>query len=224
MSHLKANMLVLQGAKMAELPNHWKTNQMDFMVPKVNRLVERLKLSEEVHERARRSTERLMDKGLIRGWSEEEFVSAVVYISSRKEGDPRPLSEICNVFNLKKRSVGRCFRKLTREAGINLKPVDAKKYIKRYGKEAILPEKVVKKAIDIYEEAKDKKVTYGKGKKGIASACLYIAGVLCDEKRTQKDIHQVTGTTEVTIRKRYKDIAEKLGIDVIDTIDKGKRG
>ena len=48
---------------------------------------------------------------------------------------------------------------------------------------------------------------------GIAASALYIAAVLCGEKRTQRDIADVVGVTEVTIRTRYKDLVEKLGIE-----------
>lgn len=210
---------------MTELPNHWETDhKTSFIEGKLSKLVERLELSKKVHERSRRLMERMIDEGLIKGWGEKEFLSGIVYISSRKEGDPRSLTEICEVFGLNRRLVGRCFRKLTREADINLKPVDPKKYIRRFGKKLMLRDKVIEKAIDIYDEAEDKEVTYGKGKRGIAGACLYIAGIKYDEKRTQKDVYQVTGTTEVTIRNRYKDIAEELGIDVSDTNDREKRG
>ena len=59
----------------------------------------------------------------------------------------------------------------------------------------------------------DEELTSGKGPTGVAAAALYIAAVLENEKRTQRDIADVVGVTEVTIRNRYKDLVEKLGIE-----------
>ena len=53
----------------------------------------------------------------------------------------------------------------------------------------------------------------GKGPTGVAAAAIYIASVLVGEKRTQREIADLTGITEVTIRNRQKEIAERLGID-----------
>jgi len=64
-------------------------------------------------------------------------------------------------------------------------------------------------------EAANKELTSGRGPTGIAAASLYIATVLCGERRTQREIGETAGVTEVTIRNRYKELAEKLDIDVI---------
>ncbi|MCK5031262.1 MAG: transcription initiation factor IIB, partial [Thermoplasmatales archaeon] len=42
-----------------------------------------------------------------------------------------------------------------------------------------------------------------------------IASVLCGEQRTQREVAETAGVTEVTIRNRYKELAEKLDINII---------
>ena len=44
---------------------------------------------------------------------------------------------------------------------------------------------------------------------------LYVSSILCGERCTQREVADVAGVTEVTIRNRYKEIAEKLDIDII---------
>jgi transcription initiation factor TFIIB len=56
-------------------------------------------------------------------------------------------------------------------------------------------------------------LTSGRGPIGIAAAALYIAGLLEGERRTQRDISEVSGVTEVTIRNRYKEIITKLNLE-----------
>jgi transcription initiation factor TFIIB len=54
----------------------------------------------------------------------------------------------------------------------------------------------------------------GKDPGGIAGAALYIAGILEDDRRTQREIANVSRVTEVTIRNRYKELVRVLGITI----------
>ncbi len=70
------------------------------------------------------------------------------------------------------------------------------------------------KAIQILEEAIKKGLISGRGPTGVAAAAVYIAGVMMGERRTQKEVADVAGVTEVTIRNRYRELKEKLGLDI----------
>ena len=52
------------------------------------------------------------------------------------------------------------------------------------------------------------------GPTGVAAAALYIASVLLGERKTQRDVAEVAGVTEVTIRNRYKELTEQLEMGV----------
>ena len=49
---------------------------------------------------------------------------------------------------------------------------------------------------------------------GVAAAALYIAAVLLGERKTQRDVADIAGVTEVTIRNRYKELTEQLEMGV----------
>jgi transcription initiation factor TFIIB len=57
-------------------------------------------------------------------------------------------------------------------------------------------------------------LTEGKDPAGIAAASVYIASIVLDEKKTQKQVAQAANVTEVTIRNRYRDILDKVTITV----------
>ena len=76
-----------------------------------------------------------------------------------------------------------------------------------------LSDKVQAKAIDILEKANSLDITSGKGPTGVAAAAIYISCVLVGEKRTQREVASIVSVTEVTIRNRYKEIVEKLGLE-----------
>ncbi|HIH28172.1 MAG TPA: transcription initiation factor IIB, partial [Thermoplasmata archaeon] len=85
----------------------------------------------------------------------------------------------------------------------------------RFCSELKLSGDVQAKAIEILKDAADKELTSGRGPTGVAAASIYISSILCGERRTQREVADVAGVTEVTIRNRYKELAERLDIDII---------
>ena len=57
-------------------------------------------------------------------------------------------------------------------------------------------------------------MTSGRGPTGVAAAAIYIASIACNERRTQREVADIAGVTEVTIRNRYKELTEKLNIQI----------
>ena len=64
------------------------------------------------------------------------------------------------------------------------------------------------------EKAMEKGLTSGRGPTGVAAAALYIASVLLGDRKTQRDVAEIAGVTEVTIRNRYKELTEQLEMGV----------
>ena len=65
----------------------------------------------------------------------------------------------------------------------------------------------------ILKKADISELTSGRGPAGIAAAALYVAALLNDEKKTQREVADVAGITEVTIRNRYKELIDRLKLD-----------
>ena len=55
-----------------------------------------------------------------------------------------------------------------------------------------------------------------RGPTGIAAAAIYLAAKKQKQDRTQSEVAQVAGVTEVTIRNRYKELCEHLNLDSQD--------
>ncbi len=77
-----------------------------------------------------------------------------------------------------------------------------------------IPVKTQRGGIKILREAKNRGVVSGKDPMGLAAAALYVACVLDDVKKTQKEIAEVANVTEVTVRNRYKGLKETLQLNV----------
>src|SRR5213594_4141026 len=126
----------------------------------------------------------------------------------------RTLDEIANSSRVGRKEIGRTYRFMTRELKLKLMPTKPQDYVSRFCSELKLTGEVQSRAVEILKEAQDKELTSGRGPTGVAAAAIYIASILCNERRTQREVADVAGVTEVTIRNRYKELTEKLGIKV----------
>ncbi len=151
-------------------------------------------------------------KRLTRGRTILGMIAASLYLACRVHQVPRPLEEVCEHIHITRKELSLCVRLILRY--LNLKvpfasPID---FIHRFGTELGIPGEAKKKAIDILQLAKEQRLTIGKDPKGMAAAAIYVASILTGSRRTQLEIAKTARVTEVTVRNRYKEMVEKLGI------------
>jgi Transcription initiation factor TFIIIB, Brf1 subunit/Transcription initiation factor TFIIB len=92
-------------------------------------------------------------------------------------------------------------------------PISPTAYVSRFCSALNLSEAVETKALETIQRANEKELTSGKRPTGVAAAAIYIASIICGEKRVQREVAEVVGVTEVTIRNRYKEIAKEFGLE-----------
>ncbi|HID24996.1 MAG TPA: transcription initiation factor IIB [Thermoplasmata archaeon] len=181
----------------------------------LDRMASAMGLPRNVRETAAMVYRKAVIKNLIRGRSIEGVAAAALYAACRQCGVPRTLDEIADASRVSRKEIGRTYRFIARELGLKLMPTSPQDYISRFCSELKLSGDVQTKAIEILKEAADKELTSGRGPTGVAAAAIYIASILCGERRTQREVADIAGVTEVTIRNRYKELAERLDIDII---------
>ena len=106
--------------------------------------------------------------------------------------------------------------------GLKIAPADPAHYIPRFCSELGLSEGTREKAIEILKRNKGAGAARGWAPIGTAAAAIYIAAVLSNDEgeyRAEKEIAKVAGTTEITIRNRYKELEKslKLNIDALSS-------
>ncbi|MCX8175760.1 MAG: transcription initiation factor IIB [Candidatus Bathyarchaeota archaeon] len=180
----------------------------------LDRIADKLHIPEDLQEEAAEIYRKALDKGLVRGRSISAIVAASVYAACRVYNRPRSLKEIASVSRVKKKDIARSYRLLLNELDLKMPIPDPKLYISKIAAKSEVPEETQLKAIKILDEAGGKGAITGKDPVGLAAAALYIACVLTGEKKTQKDIAEAAGVTEVTVRNRYRSLKEQLNLDV----------
>jgi len=172
-----------------------------------------LKLPKSVEEESARIYTLAVQRGLVRGRSMESVVAGALYAACRRHDVPRTLDELSEASGIEKKEIGRTYRFVTRELGINILPSNPADYIARFASALKLSPESQSRSIDILESAQRAELTSGRGPTGIAAAALYVSALIHGEKRTQREVADVAGVTEVTIRNRYKELLDKLKLD-----------
>jgi transcription initiation factor TFIIB len=185
---------------------------LQFALSEIDRMASGLGLPRPVRETVSVIYRRALKEDLIRGRSIEGVATAALYAGCRQEGIPRSLEEIANYSRVERKEIGRTYRYVSQELGLEMRPVDPKEYVPRFCSKIGVSERVQQKSIDIIEETAAKGLLSGKSPTGYAAAAIYAATLLCNEKRTQKEVAEVAKVTEVTIRNRYQE--QILALDI----------
>ena len=194
---------------------------LKLALAELKRVASYLKLPKSVEEEASRIYTMAVQRGLVRGRSMESVVAGALYAACRRHEVPRTLDELSEASGIDKKEIGRTYRFVTRELGIRILPSNPIDYIPRFASALKLTPETQSKAVEILEMAEDSELTSGRGPTGIAAASLYVAALINNEKKTQREVADIAGVTEVTIRNRYKELLKKLNLK--DKVKKVKK-
>lgn len=176
----------------------------------LERVAEQLSLPRFVREEATLIYRRAIERELIRGRAMESMVAAALYAACRIHGVPRTLDEIAKYTKSSRKDIARCYRLLVRELNLKIPIVDATEHAQRIASMLGLSGASAKLAVEIIRKARELGITAGRDPAGIAAAAVYIAALINDERRTQKEVAAAAGVTEVTVRNRYKELTKVL--------------
>jgi transcription initiation factor TFIIB len=185
---------------------------LQFALSESDRMASALGVPRSVREVASVIYRQALKEDLIRGRSIEGVSTAALYAACRKEGIPRSLEEVSSVSRVEQKEIGRTYRYISKELGLEMEPVDPKQYVPRFCSELDLPEEVQAKTNEIIDTSAEQGLLSGKSPTGFAAAAIYAASLLCNEKKTQREVADVAQVTEVTIRNRYQEQIEAMGL------------
>ncbi|MEM4481857.1 MAG: transcription initiation factor IIB [Desulfurococcaceae archaeon] len=180
----------------------------------LDRLADLLNLPSYIREEVAKIYREAVEKGLVRGRSIESVIAAAVYLACRMRKLPRTLDEIEEYSRVSRKEIARCYRLLLRELRIKVATSDPADFVPRIAHALGLSGSVVRIAIEILNKAREGGVLGGKDPVGLAAAAIYLACEKLGEERSQKEIANVAGVTEVTVRNRCKELMKALSMEV----------
>ena len=176
----------------------------------LNRLKDKLAISDTVIEKAAYIYRKALDKGLVRGRSISALMASALYAACRDAETPRNLKDVEQAANIKRKDIARCYRLLVKELDLKMPVTDSVQCVARIASKIGIEEKTKRYAVKVLKLAQKNEVSAGKDPMGLAAAALYLACVKNDEDKTQRDIAEAANVTEVTIRNRYKGLKDSF--------------
>jgi transcription initiation factor TFIIB len=168
----------------------WDKRNMLIATTELKRIASNLNLPDHVKKAAIRLYINAFKMKLLRGRSINGMVAACLYFTCRECKIPRTLQEILEESSISAKNVRRCYRTLIRELNADV-------------------EKMTIKILQVFISNNS---TSGKDPKGLCAGALYLVSKKKNKRVSQKDIANIVGITEVTLRSRYKELVNKINI------------
>ncbi|KAJ1969723.1 transcription initiation factor IIB [Dimargaris xerosporica] len=172
----------------------------------ISSLCDRMGLTKLISDIAKQLYKRVEDEKILRGKSTESIVATCIFIACRQENVPRTFKEIYTYTRVPKREIGRCYRTLSKHLSTNVGAMYSEDLMSRFCSHLDLPMHIQRVAIDITKRAKDLGTLAGKSPVSVAAACIYMVSHLLASPKTPKDIANVAGVSETTIKNSYKSL------------------
>ena len=192
----------------------WDKRNMLIATTELKRIGSNLTLPTHVKKTAIRLYIEAFKKKLLRGRSINGMVAACLYFACRERRIPRTLQEILDQTTISAKNVRRCYRTLIRELNLKVPSTDPVSLIPRFIAELELDIAAENATIKIINIFTSKFSTSGKDPKGLCAGALYLVCKMRDKKISQKEIANLVGVTEVTLRSRFKELIKTLNIMV----------
>ena len=192
----------------------WDKRNMLIATTELKRIGSNLNLPNHVKKAAIRLYIEAFKKKLLRGRSINGMVAACLYFACRERKIPRTLQEILEQTSISAKNVRRCYRTLIRELNLKVPSTDPISLIPRFIAELELDTDAENSTIKILQTFISRFSTSGKDPKGLCAGALYLVCKMKDKRISQKEIANLVGVTEVTLRSRYKELIKMLNIMV----------
>ncbi|HYA83771.1 MAG TPA: transcription initiation factor IIB [Candidatus Bathyarchaeia archaeon] len=173
-----------------------------------------LSLSDTVVEKTAYIYRKVRHRSLIRGRSRFSMLGACLYLACRELQTGRTMKDIIQVTNLKKKDLSRDYRLLLFELDLKSPVIDPVKCVAKIANITCVSERSKREAIDVMNNIIRLGMATGKHPMGLAASLVYLSCNKTGESRTQAQIAEAAGITQMTLRNRIKDIK---GISHIDS-------
>ena len=192
----------------------WEKRNMLIATTELKRIGSNLNLPDHIKKSAIRLYKGAFKKKLLRGRSINGMVAACLYFACREKRIPRTLQEILDETSVNSKNVRRCYRTLIRELNLKVPSTDPISLIPRFIADLNLDADIEKTTINILKTFILKFSTSGKDPKGLCAGALYLVCKIRNKRVSQKEIANLVGVTEVTLRSRYKELITRLNIRI----------
>lgn len=166
-------------------------------------LADTLSVSTECREEAAELYAEVAQSGLTDGRPTEVTIAAVLHITCRNAGEPRPMMELAEATNREKSQIDLVSRAIQRELDLQQPVATPDEYVSHIRTRLGLCPDAERRAVECLQQFSGTQYANGKNPAGIAGAALYW---IASDEVTQREVARAAGVTEETIRVRLDDL------------------
>lgn len=152
----------------------------------------------------------VVEKELNRGRDNLSFVYASIYTACHMHSLPKTPLELTAFTTMTPKRMLRASRIMTQGLRISLQPSSPVDLLPRFASRLSLDQQTLTLAVEIVMKLQGTKVITGKNPSTVVASALYLASKMNGIRLTQREVANAVGVMEVTIRQRYKEMAEYL--------------
>ena len=142
----------------------------------------------------------------------KEILAVSVYIACQIFCIPRNINEIAELIGVDNKKVNKLFKIFMETLQLQERVISSNNWAQYFCVQLNLYGDILEKSIQILTLFGEKTAI---NRKGYAAAAVYIASILCGDRRTQKEIGSVARISTPTISKYYKELAQEVDIEII---------
>ncbi len=182
-----------------------------------------LEIPKSIHRHALRIYQKVLEKKLTVGRGIRNLMTASLFIACNLSQFRRSLQDFARVSQIPLKTLRKNYRLILEHLNIRLNRTRAPRYIKEFSIRLGLPVPFQRCASEILKKLTAKGINTSGNPKGYAAAIIYfLAKIGMGEKRLrQKDVSDISSTSEVTIRKYIKVLKQNRDLfDFIGLVNK----
>lgn len=196
----------LQKASAAVSKNTGETLLMEAF-QEIQHLCEQISLPKVVSDSAKQLFKRQEEERLLKAKKRPAIIAACIFIASREQRVERTFKEIVALVGVSKKEIAQCFSVMQRAFDIssaNVQESSAAGIVSRMCNHLGLPPAVQSATIEVVRKVDELGILAGRSPLSVAGACLYYTSFAFGMGKPVKDIGQVAGISESTLRTSYK--------------------
>ena len=192
----------------------WEERNLLIASTELKRISSNLSLPDYVKQAAVKLYKQIYKQKMLKGRSIHAMVAACVYYVCRELKINRTLHEILDETSSNAKTVKGCINIIFNKLHLKKSIIDPISLIPKYTTKLGLNADIEKASIKILKSFMKMNYSCGKDPVGLCAGAIYLACKLKKVKLSQREIAEITGTSEVTIRSRVKEFSNNIKIIV----------
>lgn len=174
----------------------------------INEIADRVGLPRTITDQAASYFRQVHEQRRLRNRPRLAVASGCIYVACKVQSAPRSFKELSSISGIQASDIAKCYKNIVKvidasELELSVH-VDSGDFMSRFCSNLGLSVEVQRIATHIAAIAKEKSITDGRNPTSIAAAAIYMASQASDTKRSQREISEVAGCAESTIKHSYR--------------------